>query len=458
MTVLNLVKNLFKKEKRTDLSEHHINVQINAQKFKIIVTEFLDNVDPDSGEKIARMLQSKEGVSVHYFNQPFDKAFLSFNNRELFDWIDKGQDIADKSEAYVIVWGYREGDKIRLNFQSPNQHESNRRIFISLIDSLYIPAEYITEQEAIPETTIDLIYGAILSTISINNEFAAYRKFLLRKIIDKLIHDEVTKTLAFDYTPYIMNFLGLIYLSYAYESKDNKDFKVIKNLFETAIKHQNMISNQTQLGCIYFHLGQLYDAATNNIEKNSASYFRGAVEYYVQAQRYLSKYNYPYEYGTICYRLSNLYFGYWIQKSDSQALRDAVFQLREAEKIYTYALFPEFWANIQANLGHMLSILGSLSNSIEISELAIASYKNKQKVTTEEKYPISWARTQNEIGDVYYKIGKSKENVDLLEEALEYFHDALYVFENARNWSEVKKTSVCIAKTNQTIGQLKYRE
>lgn len=454
MAMFSFIKNIFNKSKKPADTGHHIN----AKNFKIIVTEFLDNVTPDSGENIARMLQNKEGLSVHYFNHSFDKSFLNLDSKELFDWIDKGQSIADKSEAYVVIWGYREGNRIRINFQSPNQYESGRKVFISLIDSLYIPAEYLSSPESIPENIGDLIYGAILSAISIGNDFSAYRKFLLHKNIDKLMRNESLQYTTSEYTPYTFNFLGLIYLSYAYDNKDNKEFKIIKSLFETAIKYQNFMTNQTHLGCIYYHLGQLYDCATNNIEKNSTSYFRGAVEYYVQAQKYLGKYNYPYEYGSICYRLSNLYFGYWIQKSDSQALRDAVFQLREAEKIYTYALFPEFWANIQTNLGHMLSILGSISNSMEISELAIASYKNKQKVTTEELYPTSWARTQNEIGDIYYKMGKSKEDTEMLEEALEYFHDALYIFETSRNWGEVKKTSVCIAKTNQALSLIKYRD
>ncbi|MDR1693869.1 MAG: hypothetical protein LBR70_01560 [Lactobacillaceae bacterium] len=451
---LNFLKKLFSKSKQSDISEQ----PINAQSFKIIITEFLDNVDENSGEIIARLLQKKEGISVHYFNQPFDKNFLNFDSKELFDWMDKGQDIADKAEAYVVVWGYRDGDRIRINFQSPNQYESNRKIFISLTDSLYIPAEYINNPDNFPESVLDLIYCGILSAINIRSEFNPYRKYLLRKTVNRLLNDDNINSLISEYTPYIMNFLGIAYLSYAYDNKDSGDFKKIKNIFENAIKHQNKITNQTQLGCFYYHLGQLYDTAAAHIEKNSISYCRGAVEYYIQAQRYLGKYNYPYEYGSICYRLSKLYHSYWIQKSDSQALRDAVFQLREAEKIYTFALFPEFWANIQANLGHLLSILGGVGNSKEIFELAITSFKNKQKVTTEKSYPTSWAKTQNDIGDIYYRLGKANNDVVLLEESLEYFHDALYIFENERNWHEVKNTSISIAKTNQTLALIKYRE
>lgn len=165
--------------------------------------------------------------------------------------------------------------------------------------------------------------------------------------------------------------------------------------------------------------------------------------------KYLSKYTYPYDYGYISYKLSKLFFNYWRQKEDIQALRDAVFQLREAEKIYTYALFPEFWAEIQGQLGYLLSLLGSFTKSEDISELAIASYKNRQKVITERRDPLLWAECSENIGDIYYRIGKNKADRAALEEALEHFHDALYIFENAQLSERIKKLTTDIARTNQ---------
>lgn len=444
MGLIRAIKNLFK----PDLSDYLSDLHTNSQKFKILITEFADNVDLTSGETIAQALQNKEGIDVSYYNKPFDKSFLNLDSRELFDWIDRGQFIFETTNADVIIWGYREGDKIRLNFQSPNQYEAGRKVFVSIMDSLYIPTNA-------PSAFItDIIYGAALSTINAKSETSAYRKYLLHKTIDKLIADNPTKTLGEEYTPYIMNFLGLIYFSYGYESTSNKDFKIIKEIFEEAVKYQEQIFNPIHLGCIYYHLGQLFDCAANNVERTSLAHFRGAIEYYVQAQKYLGKYNYPYEYGSICYRLSSLYFKHWMQKSDSQALRDAVFQLREAEKIYTEALFPTFWANIQENLGHLLSILGKISNSIDISELAIAAYKNKQRVITEHNNPISWAKTGSDIGDIYYHLGKMSNDKSYYEEALEYFHEALYIFENLNDTTEIKKINVSISKTNQNLNTL----
>lgn len=110
--------------------------------------------------------------------------------------------------------------------------------------------------------------------------------------------------------PYIMNFLGIIYLNYAHDNRDEKDFKITKSLFETAIKHQDLITSPLHLGCIYYHLGQLYDCGTRYMENRPGSYFKGAIEFYRQAQRYLGKYTYPYDYGYISYRLSHLFFNF----------------------------------------------------------------------------------------------------------------------------------------------------
>jgi len=248
-----------------------------------------------------------------------------------------------------------------------------------------------------------------------------------------------------------MNFLGIIYLNYAHDNRDEKDFKITKSLFETAIKHQDLITSPLHLGCIYYHLGQLYDCGTRYMENRPGSYFKGAIEFYRQAQRYLGKYTYPYDYGYISYRLSHLFFNFWRQKEDIQALRDAVFQLREAEKIYTYALFPDFWAVIQGELGQMLGLLGNLTKSEDISELAVNCYRNQQKVITERRDPITWALAQENIGDIYYRIGKNSEDRPHLEDALECYHDALYIFENAGNEDKIKNIMTSIARTNQCL-------
>lgn len=420
--------------------------------FKIVVVEFADNVESNSGEIIANILQSKEGLKISYFDEPFTKTFLSLESRSLFDLIDKGQTILERTGADVLVWGYREADRIRLNFQTNLQYEKEDCAFVSLLDSLYLPAALLQDYQNFPNAISNLIYGAIISSINTSTkEQKIQKRYLLKKIIAKLSADNSAKSLSMEYLPYVMNFLGIIYLSYCSEQNDEKDYKIVQNLFETAIKHQDLIKSPIHLGCIYYHLGQLNDAATIHMTKRPAAYYKNAISHYRQAQKYLSKYNYPYDYGYISYKLAHLFYNFWRQKEDSQALRDAVFQLREAEKIFTYALFPDFWANIQGELGHMLSILGTFTNNEAISELAIAAYKNQQKVITERRDPLLWAQIQESIGDIYYRLGKNVIDVDMLEEALEYFHDALYIYENMELGEHTKRLMTSITKTSQIL-------
>ena len=425
-------------------------LQIN---FRVVVVEFADNVEGNCGELVANFLKTCEGLSVSYFDEPFDKTFLNLESRTLFDLLDKGQNILDKTGADVLIWGCREGDKIRLNFQTGNQYGGHGDSFVSLLDSLYFPAVLFERTDIFfPPSLITLLYGATISALNLTERTPQIQKrYLLKKIIAKLSSDNSAKSLSLDYIPYVMNFLGIIYLSFCARSETDKDFKIVKNLLETAIKHQDLIKNPIHLGCIYYHFGQLYDSASMRLPKHPTSYYRGAISNYRLAQKYLGKYNYPYDYGLISFTLAKLYFNYWRQKEDLQALRDAVFNLREAEKIFTYALFPEFWAEIEGELGYLLSLLGNITGSDEITELAIAAYKNQQKIITEKRDPLLWAQIQEKIGEIYYRLGKKDADKDTLEEALEYFHDSLYIFENMNLSEDAKRLTTSIAKTNHVL-------
>ena len=128
--------------------------------------------------------------------------------------------------------------------------------------------------------------------------------------------------------------------------------------------------------------------------------------------------------------------------------------MREAEKIYTYALFPNFWAILQGNLGQKLALLGNITKSNEINELAITSYRNQQRVITEKRDPINWALIQESIGEICYRLGRQNEDRSSLEDALECFHDALYIFENAGQEDKIKEIMTNLARTNQILNSL----
>ncbi|MBR1948290.1 MAG: hypothetical protein IKA30_00695, partial [Alphaproteobacteria bacterium] len=416
------------------------------------VVEFAENVESSASEIFAALLRTQSYFDISYFNEPFPKTFLNLEGRTFFDFIDKGQAILEKTKADVLVWGCRENDKIRLNFQTASQYEKDNTSFVSLLDSLYLPAELFDGDKAFPKPILNLVSGAIISCLNASDKkTAVQQKYLLKKIIKSLSADNSAKNMGLEYLPYIMNFLAIIYLTYCKNNNDEKEFKIVNNLLDTAISHQDLIKNPLHLGCIYNHYGQLHLSAIKNDIKNPIKHYKGAISYFQRAQKHLGKYVYPYDYGFISFALSNLLYDYWRQKDDLQALRDSVFNLRESEKIFTYALFPEFWADIEGVLGQRLSVLSSVAKNNAIAELSINAFKNQQKVITEKRDPFTWAKIQENIGNIYYRLGRETEDKELLEESLEYFHDALYIFENMDIDDNTKRIMSSISKTSDLL-------
>lgn len=68
----------------------------SAVKFKVVVVDFLDNIESSGGENLARLLSTQEGLSLSFFDENFPKSFLNLESRTLFDLIDRGQTIIEK--------------------------------------------------------------------------------------------------------------------------------------------------------------------------------------------------------------------------------------------------------------------------------------------------------------------------------------------------------------------------
>lgn len=62
-----------------------------------------------------------------------------------------------------------------------------------------------------------------------------------------------------------------------------------------------------------------------------------------------------------------------------------------------------------------------------------------------------WAQTQEKIGDIYLRQGKKEARKEDLEEALEYYHDALYIFENMSRSEDIQRITSNINKTSNLI-------
>ena len=398
--------------------------------FRITVVSFEDRCNINCGFRFAELLKKNNLFDVNFFNEKFPKGFLNLQGRNFFDFIDRGQEIIRNTKSDIIIWGYEEGGKIRINFQLDNQYTIPKNLFFSLLDSIFIPLNYFSDPENFSESLMLLIYGIIIAAINpVTNEQKINKPKILQNILNLLSNDSSQQDIPREFMPYIMNMLGKIYLSNVSANLTEKDICICQNLFENSLKNKNLMRLPVYYACIYNNLGQLFEIASNSVKTDAFSYIKQSISAYREAQKFLNR-NYPYDYGIIAYHLSLLYFEFWKYTSDIQALRDAVSQLREAEKVYTITQFPHSWCHIEGLLGYYLTSLGMSTNSNEILLLAINSYKNQQKFFEQYAFPVEWAKIQEHIGHIYYLLGKINSDEKFMLEARNYFLSALDIYKN----------------------------
>ena len=409
-----------------------------VETLKVIVVEFAEYGNYGFGSGLARLLEKNPNFSVRYFDEPFDKTFLNLQGRNFFDLVDAGNTILQRLNADVVVWGYQETENIRLNFQTANAYSDWENVSCSILESLFVPAEHFEHINFFPEILENLITGLIAASISEQRiDLRHLKQKLLKNVIAKFNNTKPGESNDIMFSPYVMNAAGLIYLTYAQRDLSKKTFDMTKELFNNALQYKKQIMQNVHIGCIYKNIAQLYETAQKLDLDGYWVLFREAISNYRTAQKYLDHYNYPYDFALIAFKLSQLYFKYWKFTNDTQALRDAVYYLREAEKTYTQISFPELWSKIEGYLGYYLSLLGMFSKSNDISMLAIKSYKNKQQVYRKELYPVAWAKIQENIANVYYNIGKIGHDKNAFAEAIDYYQSALKVYESRKMINEV---------------------
>jgi len=442
----NFIKILMGKEAKNK----RILPQVDA--LKIVIVEFSEYGNYEFGKKLNTLLEKNACFDVRYFDEPFDKKFLNLQGRNFFDLLDAGNILLQKLNADIIIWGYQENENIRLNFQTANAYSDWENVSCSILESLFIPAQYFEQIDSFPELLKNLIIGMIAAAISEQRIDLKYLKQkLLKEVIYKLSNGKPTDQEEFMFSPWVMNAAGFIYLTYAQRDLTQRTFDSTKELFKNALQYKNKIPQNIHLGCIYKNLGQLYETALKLDLGQHWMLFKEAITNYRTAQKYLDHYNCPYDFALISFKLSQLYFRYWKFSDDVQALRDAVHFLHEAEKTYTQISFPELWSKIEGYLGFYLSLLGLFSKSKEISMLAIQSYKNKQLVYRKELYPVMWAKIQENIANVYYNIGKIGNDESAYAEAVNYYQSALKVYESKKMRNEIAVISSSMDKVNTAL-------
>lgn len=420
--------------------------------FRVTVVTFEDRCNLNCGRRFADLLSNNKLFEVNFYDEAFPKGFLNLQGRNFFDFIDQGKRILEKNHSDVIVWGYEENGKIRVNFQTPEQYTINQELSFSLLDSLFIPLSYFSDTDKFSASLLLLIYGIIIAaTKTVTNEQKENKPKLLQNILKLLADDTSHKELAREFMPFIMNMLGKVYLNSVYDNLTDKDVEIIENLLSGALKNNQYLRMPVYYGCIYNNLGQLYETAGERGGDNSFDYLKLSIKNYRLAQKYLEG-NFPYDFGLIAYHLAELHFAFWKHTGDIQALRDAVAKLREAENIYTFVQFPHSWCKIEGLLGYYLTNLGMETRSNDIMLLAINSYHNQQKVYEQIIYPQEWASIQDEIGNIYYLLGKQNDDDNFMYEARNYFNSAIDIYSKIKNKKALKQVEQRLAKVKNYIG------
>ena len=419
--------------------------------FRVTVVAFEDKCNLNCGRRFADILQKNPLFDVNFFAETFPKGFLNLQGRNFFDFIDRGQQILSSTHSDILIWGYEENAKIRLNFQIADQYALDNNLFHSLLDSLFVPLNFFTSPETFSASLLLVICGIIIAAVPpVTNDQKNSRDKLLNDIINLLAADTSPKEISREFMPYIMNMLGKIYLSNTQKNLSENDVEIIRNLFDSALKNKQFMRLPIYYGCVYNNMAQLYETMYKQAQTDGSPYLREAISFYQEAHKYLNK-NYPYDYGLIAYHLALLYFDFWKYTTDLQALRDAVTQLREAEKVYTLAQFPQSWCHIEGLLGYYLTSLGMTTASNEIMQLAINSYHNQQKIYEQRIYPLEWAGIQEEIGNIYYLLGKQNDDDNFMIEARNYFNSALEVYQQLKAKDRIAETKRRLAKVHNYI-------
>jgi len=422
--------------------------QQDLPKINLTIVAFEDDCLNNSGQILAQHLKLIPIFSVCYYDENFNKNFLDLQSRNFFDFTDAGKKILKKTDADILIWGYREQDKIRINFQTSTQYEKQSSLFFSLLNSLYLPLEYFQENKLNPPI-LNLIHATILTAIG-----QSKYNLILQQALTKINKYTPPKDISIDYLPYLLNLLALAYLSSVKHNLKKQNIKIVSAILKNALNYPKKENKSILNGLIYANFGQLYQLAAEQIDDDKYTNCKFAVDFYSLAQKFFPRNTFPYDYGNIAYRLSKLYFIYWKYTSDIQFLRNAVFELREAQKVFTQIVFPKIWITIQKDLGLYLSMMAVFSRNFEIAKIAIENYKNCQYIYNKQNAPLEWAHIQENIGNIYFECAKFLNNEEYFEVAARYYIDSFNIYQEYKQDDSIKRINISITKADKYIFNL----
>ncbi len=129
----NILKNLFTNKKATEIKDNSI--------IKIVVVDFVCHNNIYANTLFDAL--NNTNFKATLFTEKFNKHFLNLNKRTFFDLIDYGNTILNKEQADVLIWGYQEGDNIRINFHTKHSFANWDNLSFGILESVDIPTKYL---------------------------------------------------------------------------------------------------------------------------------------------------------------------------------------------------------------------------------------------------------------------------------------------------------------------------
>lgn len=149
-------------------------------------------------------------------------------------------------------------------------------------------------------------------------------------------------------------------------------------------------------------------------------------------------------------RLAQLYFDQSAVQRPTLNLRQAQLHLRKAEQVFTRRRYPNDWATIHAQHGHLVAQypwLGRISRRLR----AIEHEKLALEVFTRKACPGMWAELQQNIGWDYGVLFGLRRKPEDLQRCYQHLHKALTVYRRLGSFPARRKVEKQCATTSKIL-------
>ena len=314
---------------------------------------------------------------------------------------------------------------------------------------MYVPAEAFNDEQSFPSALLDLLTGTIVSAVNRPTPNLKSIKISSQKIIRRISQIDSVKPLGLDYMPYLLNQLGLIYMSAAADNRSVDNFKTIGNLFETALKYQNKFCSPPTSAAFTF----ISDSSTTVrrfIWPVIPELIFAPPSAIIIRHRNISA-NIPIPTTTVIFATRNFPAFITITGNKPKTCRLCAIRFTSFANANGYSLRRNFRVLELYSGQPRLSSSQPRPSDQERRHLPAGRQRLSQpaKIITENRQPLLWAQIQEKIAEVYYLEGKTAANREALQEALACYHDARYIFETLKHEAAACRSEPALPKPDR---------